>query len=107
MPSKKHFHEALRSDCLDQFTEHAEGERQGKHYKHDCQSDRLLYRQERLTVCFGESDVLVASKRDNPVNVMEDHRGEMVKAGIPHRAINKRASGLFPGIKKGMEEQDS
>ena len=88
MPSKKHFDEALRSDCLDQFTEQAEGERQGKHYKHDRQNGRLLYRQERLTVCFGESDVLVAYKRDSPLNVMEDHRSHEVKAGIPQRPVN-------------------
>jgi hypothetical protein len=71
--SKKHFDEALPSDCLDQLTEHAEGERQGKHSKHDRQKGRLLCREQRLTVCVGESDVLVAYKRDYLFYVMKQH----------------------------------
>ena len=70
MPFEKHFDEAVLSDCLDQLTEHAEDERQGKHSKHDRQKGRLFCREERLTVCFGKSDVPVAYKRDYLLYVM-------------------------------------
>ena len=88
MPSEEHFHEALPSDRLDQLAKHAKRERQGKHPEHDRQKSRLFYREERLSVCFDKSDVLMAYERDYLLYVMEDHRGDKVKAGIPQRAID-------------------
>ena len=64
VPSEKHLDEALPSYCQNQLAESAEGERQGKHCEHDRQKGGFCHREERLTVCFGESDVLVAYKRD-------------------------------------------
>ena len=83
MPSEKHFDEALRSDRLDQLTEHAEGERQRKHSKHDCQKGRLFCREDRFTVGFGESEVVMAYKRDYLLYVMEDDRGFGEWSGVP------------------------
>ena len=88
MPSEEHFQEAIPSDRVDQLTEHAKDERQGKHADHDRHKGRLFQRKERLTVWFGESDMPMTYERDYLFCVMEDHRGHKVKAGIPQRAVN-------------------
>ena len=75
MPPEEHFQEAIPSDRMDQLTEHAKDERQGKHADHDRHKGRFFYREERLTVCFGESDMLMAYERNDLLYVMEDHRG--------------------------------
>jgi len=88
MPPEEHFQEAIPSDRMNQLTEHAKDERQGKHADHDRHKGWPFQRKERTPVCLGEPDMLMPHERDYLLYVMEDHRAHKVKAGIPQRAID-------------------